>query len=72
MKITIESTEMITEVARVTCRVWRGVTEGGVACDLAIPMIRAREDADRAEFEAELQKLPEPTKALVVDMRQVW
>jgi hypothetical protein len=70
MKMTIESTDMITEIAGVSCRIWRGVTGEGIRCDLAIPLIRVREETDRSEFEAELAALPEP--ATVVSMRQVW
>lgn len=72
MKMTIESTDKITEIAGVSCRVWRGVTEHGIRCDLAIPMIRVREDADRREFEDQLKTLPSLQDAIVVDMRQVW
>jgi hypothetical protein len=72
MKMTIESTEMITEIAGVSCRVWRGVTERGIACDLAIPIIRVREEADRTDFEQQLRALPAPSDAVVVNMRQVW
>jgi hypothetical protein len=72
MKMTIESTDMITEIAGVSCRIWRGVTEEGIRCDLAIPLIRVREEADRSEFEAELRSLPAPRDATVVSMRQVW
>jgi hypothetical protein len=72
MKITIESTDMITEIAGVSCRVWRGVTERGIRCDLAIPMIRVREEADSKEFDEALRALPAPQDSVVVNMRQVW
>lgn len=72
MKMTIESTEMITEIAGVSCRVWRGVTEKGIRCDLAIPMIRVREEVDRTDFEEQLRELPAPMDAVVVNMRSVW
>lgn len=72
MKMTIESTDMITEIAGVSCRIWRGETEHGICCDLAIPLIRVREEEDRAEFEEQLRSLPAPQDATVVSMRQVW
>ena len=41
MTITIESTNLTTQVRGVTCRIWRGRTSSGVDCDLAIPVLRA-------------------------------
>jgi hypothetical protein len=72
MQMTIESTDMITEINGVSCRVWRGVTTKGIRCDLVIPMIRVREEADQRQFEKELRSLPAPHEATVVSMRQVW
>jgi hypothetical protein len=46
------------------------VTEGGVACNLAIPLIRTLESRDLAEFEKELESLPSPT--VFVDIRKFW
>jgi hypothetical protein len=70
MKITIESTDMVTTVSGARCRVWRGVTEGGTQCDVAVPMIRVREDADRAQFEKELEGIEPPSEA--VSFRHIW
>lgn len=70
MKITIESTEMLTEIDGRKCRVWRGVTERGVQCDVLVTRLRVRSDADCTQFENELQEMGEPR--LVVDMRHVW
>lgn len=67
MKITMESTDIFTEWHGVPCRVWRGVTEGGVACDVFVPSMRVREDLEREQFERELRKLPDPRT--VVDLR---
>ncbi|HZL29188.1 MAG TPA: hypothetical protein VFC39_21870 [Acidobacteriaceae bacterium] len=58
MKITIESTDILTEIDGAMCRVWRGVTERGVQCDLAIAMLRVLVEADHAEFQAELASIP--------------
>jgi hypothetical protein len=58
MKITIESTDIITDIDGVMCRVWRGVTERGVQCDLAIPRLRVLREDDHREFEDELAALP--------------
>jgi hypothetical protein len=71
MKITIESTDMMVEVQGVPCRMWRGVTEGGVGCDVAVRILRVRTDSDRAEFERELKEMPEPRLG-AVSFRSVW
>jgi hypothetical protein len=62
MRITIESTDKLTEIGGVTCRVWRGVTERGVECDLAIPLLRVAYGADARQFDRELGEMPAPTE----------
>ncbi len=63
MKITIENTDQIVSVetrdgAKVPARVWRGVTDGGVECQLLITRIAVHRDAATAAFERELQEHP--------------
>jgi hypothetical protein len=70
MKITIESTGIFTEVAGMPCRIWRGVTEQGVGCDLAIALIRVGDGANLAQMEAELKTMPPPL--MLVSMRDVF
>lgn len=72
MKITIESTDMLTDVRGCRCRVWRGVTEAGAKCDLAIALIRAPLEEKAEEFQRELATLSDPDESLMVSMRQVW
>ncbi len=67
MKIAIESTDKITAIHGVPCRVWRGVTGNGVECELAIAMIRVKQEDDNSAFEAELNELRPLEKA--IDMR---
>lgn len=66
MKITIESTDIMAEVNGRECRVWRGVTERGVQCDVAVPLLRVKSEADQAQFEEELKRLP------AVSFRHIW
>jgi hypothetical protein len=68
VKITMESTDIFTEWHGVPCRVWRGITEGGVKCDVMVPTMRVREDHDRAEFERDLRSLPDPITVIPLRM----
>jgi hypothetical protein len=59
MRITIESTDMVTLVGNVPARLWRGRTERGVECLVFVHRIAVRRDADTAEFDRELhEQLP--------------
>lgn len=73
MKITIESTTQIVqlwaadgtprqipETAPILARVWKGYTESGIEVQCLIPRIAAPTDADRTEFERELEEQPAP------------
>jgi hypothetical protein len=72
MKITIESTDMITVINGTPCRIWRGVTAGGTKCDVAIPLIRVVNGSDHAEFEEELREMPAPGECQAVSFRSIW
>lgn len=71
MKITMFSTDVMTEVDGRQCRVWRGVTERGIACDVCVPLLRVRKEADQAQFEQELKSMPEP-RLPAVSFRHIW
>lgn len=60
MKITIENTDILTFIEGAVVRVWNGVTEGGIECDVYVKVIRVRADADNEAFERELMEIPEP------------
>jgi hypothetical protein len=69
VKIIIESTtEMVTIVdllprsEGVTCRVWEGVTEGGIKVHVLIPRIAAEKDQDLSQFEKELTEMKPPSR----------
>jgi len=63
MRITIENTDqMVTVETRdggtVPARVWRGVTDRGVECQVLVIRIAVHRAADNTAFERELQELP--------------
>lgn len=59
MKITIESTDQITTLDGVPCRVWKGATEAGVECVVFVHRLAVHKDQDAAQFERELaEQLP--------------
>lgn len=72
MRISIESTDMMTEVQGVTCRIWRGVTERGTRCELVVPLIRVKRGENAAELDAELKKLPGADVARKVGIFDPW
>ncbi len=60
MKITIENTPQIVIASGVQCRLWQGISEGGVKVDCLIVRIAADKNADLSQFEAELQEQAAP------------
>lgn len=76
MKLTIESTEQMTDVPgqqigspSTRCRVWKGKTEDGTPCVLFVHLIAVERTEDQAEFEAELKEQLAPGS--VVDFRHI-
>lgn len=83
MNIQIESTDEIVEIThgdsgeKLHARVWKGVTERGVACHLLITRIAVDEDQDCAQFEAELKEtaaaaLSDPYRDLKVALNSIY
>jgi hypothetical protein len=68
MKITIEATDQLVTVDGRECRRWKGMTERGVECDVFVPRVRVRSDADRSQFDAELKEMPQP-RLPAIDLR---
>lgn len=60
MKITIESTSEITRINGTECRIWRGHTEGGVACYVYVHRLAVQDGHDQSAFERELLAQPVP------------
>ncbi len=63
MELQITQTEEILLVDGVPCRRWRGVTPGGVPCDVLVHRVLIPEGLSEAEF-ADLQAVDGPTKIL--------
>lgn len=65
MKINITNTDQLAELDGVLVRVWEGVTESGIPCQVFVHRIGVELDQDHAQFEKELQEQPEPMQALL-------
>lgn len=75
MRITIDSTEELTRIDGVECRIWRGVTERGVHCYAFIHRIAVRADQDVSQFQRELVETKQPSsqaaQAVAIDLRKI-
>lgn len=69
MKVTITATKEISHLDGVTCRVWDGVTEGGVPCKVFVHRLAVALDKDAFEFERELHEQMPP--GVVIPLRKV-
>lgn len=69
MKITIESTENLTQIEGVPVRLWEGVTEGGVRCKVFIHRLAVHHDDNATQFDAELKEQLQP--GVPIDLRQI-
>lgn len=59
MKLTIESTDQITQLDGVPVRVWQGRTEAGVPCIMFVHRIAVANSVDQSQFDKELaEQLP--------------
>lgn len=65
MKVTMQSTDLIGEVAGVPARIWEGETEGGVPFIAFVTRVMVHKDHPQSEFEAELRESPPPSSATV-------
>jgi len=69
MKIAIESTDQITILDGIDCRVWEGVTEAGIACTVFVHRVAVDRRQDWAAFDRELAERMPPGR--VVPLRNV-
>lgn len=69
MKITIESTNTVTEIDGVPVRLWKGVTEAGAFCDVFVHLLARRTNQDLTEFERDLQEQLPPAE--LVPLRRI-
>ncbi len=65
MKVHLESTDKIVELAthlgRMPARIWEGHTESGIAVHAYVTRIAAHEGQDLSQFERELQETRKPS-----------
>lgn len=65
MKITIESTDKIITLvnngAEMPARIWEGHTDSGIPVHCYVTRIACHENADRSQFECELQAQKKPS-----------
>jgi hypothetical protein len=75
VRITIDSTDVLTEHNGKAVRVWKGTTEGGVACTVLVAAIAVEDRADNSQFERELRATEPPKEmrplAQVLSLRSV-
>lgn len=64
MKISIEPTPVITRLNGAPCRVWKGVTDGGVDVVVFVSAVAAAEGQDLTPLDRALQTIPPPEEAL--------
>lgn len=67
MKITLESTDQMQSFEGVTCRIWKGISDGGVEIIAFIRCIspQTHDESKLAIFDKELKALPPVRKELV-------
>lgn len=69
MRLTIDSTDQVTEINGAKARVWRGKSERGVECLCFMTCIAVADDSDHSEFERELKEQLPPGR--VVPLRNI-
>jgi hypothetical protein len=60
MKIEIESTEIVTALDGVACRLWKGITHEGIECQVFVHRIAVHVAADSSAFDRELTQYGPP------------
>lgn len=69
MELRICSTDKITHIDGVLCRVWEGITADGTGCTVFVHRLAVLDTADTTRFDAELQEQLPPGRFL--DLREV-
>lgn len=69
MEIQIKATEHLTTIDGVPCRLWEGVTAGGVACKVFVHRVAVHKDHDSTQFEKELAEQLPPGRH--IDLRHI-
>lgn len=68
MKLTIRATANMVTLDGVRCRVWEGVTAGGVPCKVFVHRLAVAKDEDTAQFDRELSEQLPPGQAVPLRM----
>ena len=71
MKLTITSTDLLTEIGGVPVRAWRGLAEDGTECTVFVHRVAVATRQDTTAFDRELSEVAAPENTRVVDLRQV-
>jgi hypothetical protein len=74
MKITIESTPVLTRINGVDARLWEGTTERGVRCKVFVHCIAVHVREDQGAFERELKERAQPRELdgpRAIDLRHI-
>lgn len=71
MKVTIESTQDVTDIDGVPVRLWEGVTESGVKCKVFVHRLGVHNDDDAGQFERELSERELPGTSRVVPLSAI-
>ena len=61
MKAILESTSKMVTMNGVPCRIWEGVSDGGVPFLAFITRVAVKLDADNSQFEKELKETKSPS-----------
>lgn len=69
MKLQIQATEKLTEIAGVPVRLWEGKTESGIPCKVFVHRVAVHNDHDSSQFETELKEQMPP--GVKFDLRQI-
>lgn len=69
MEIAITSTDEVTTLDGVPCRVWDGITAQGTPCKVFVHRVAVAKDEDTEAFDRELLLQLPPGRA--VDLRQI-
>lgn len=71
LKLTIEPTDVLTEIDGVPVRLWRGRTPRGNPVQVFVHRIRADELTAQAELDPVLKEVYEPRELRRVSLRQI-
>lgn len=57
MKLTIESTDTLLAIDGVPVRLWRGLTDRGIVCNVYVHLVQVRNDLTALAFDLALEEI---------------